>query len=540
MAAAADYFIFLLSLAASSVLISTSHSRTVVEDLATLKPPPDFDAMLRTNCLHNPSHRYCGFSPADIDAVFKSTIVASYLCNESRNPNCVESFPRIDLRNRPTIAPLYLSFNFFWKYCPISINSIDFSNNSITGSFPADILLCTQIKSLDFSHNRLTGDLLIKSFDPLTNLSSLNLSYNFFSEAKISDSQSFLRRFNSSSFIDSGLLPCPRTFTLKAVLLLVAFPVSVILIICCFGWLCFRRPDYLPRFLRPQHRFTPSMLRAATDGFSRKNLILKTEEFRIFRGRLRDGCEVRVEIRLNDIDLHHHHHHTNITSEFVEECKVLVQLRHKNLLRVMGWCASREMRAVVTEWTEGDDVEMWLSGSCPPWKQRLKILMGVVEGMCYLQENWPEVGYDLRTGSLLLRYNNLEPLITRFKVGEDNFNSKKVYKLGVLLLELITNRRPREEFERGEAGFVEFVRANYPENLGGIIDDRMMLPENMLDQAKSGVGLGLMCTDVSMSKRPSVHHIHDMIRRAYKACVALTSQNCETRRNRRDGGKGQR
>ncbi|TQD87136.1 hypothetical protein C1H46_027276 [Malus baccata] len=43
-----------------------------------------------------------------------------------------------------------------------------------------------------------------------------------------------------------------------------------------------------------------------------------------------------------------------------------------------------------------------LESNSTSWNHRLKILMRVVEGMCYLQEGWPEVGYDLRTSSILL------------------------------------------------------------------------------------------------------------------------------------------
>jgi hypothetical protein len=43
--------------------------------------------------------------------------------------------------------------------------------------------------------------------------------------------------------------------------------------------------------------------------------------------------------------------------------------------------------------------------------------------MVYLHEEWPEVDYDLKTSSVLLS-DNLEPLISRFQVGDRN-NSRK-------------------------------------------------------------------------------------------------------------------
>ncbi|XWS16690.1 hypothetical protein CRYUN_Cryun34aG0112600 [Craigia yunnanensis] len=121
---------------------------------------------------------------------------------------------------------------------------------------------------------------------------------------------------------------------------------------------------------------------------------------------------VIIEIYLNNILREN-------SRKFVEECKVLIQLYHKNLVKVYGWCTTRTLRAFVTEWTGEESVEMWLSESAPSWKHRLKVLLGVLKGMCYLQEQWPEVSYDLRTSSVLL-HESTEPLIARFKIGENS------------------------------------------------------------------------------------------------------------------------
>ncbi|XP_041025350.1 probable leucine-rich repeat receptor-like protein kinase At1g35710 [Juglans microcarpa x Juglans regia] len=517
--------IFSLDFTLSPVILSAS----VVEDLTKLQPPPDFNSTIMTNCFNNPSLRYCNSSPMDLTEIFRSTIVASHLCNESKNPNCAESFPKIDLRSRPKVAPLYLSFSFFWKYCPLTILLIDLSNNSLKGSFPIDVLNCTQIQALDLSHNKLSGDVPVQSFSSLTNLTVFNLSYNHFSESKMSDTE-FFKRFNASSFLHSGLLPDRKKFTMKAVFLLVCFPILVIVTVGCFGCLCLRRPDFLPRMFRRKNKFTPPMLKAATGGFSRKNLVGTSAGVDIYRGVLRDGTEVRIEIYWDDIS-------RESRRRFIEECKVVTQLCHKNILQVLGWCNSRRMRAIVTEWMEGKNVEIWISESAPPWKQRLKILMGVVNGMCYLQEEWPEVGYDLRTSSVLLS-DDLEPLISRFKLGDQSCSSRKIYEFGLFLLEILVNKIPSDhEFQSGENGFIDHVRMHYPRNLQKVIDEKIKMTERIFDQAKKVIGLGLMCTDQSGSH----HHlqlgqISDIITRAYESWDVLDSpvQN----RSHVDRGKG--
>ncbi|XP_058197013.1 LRR receptor-like serine/threonine-protein kinase GSO1 [Rhododendron vialii] len=502
-------FFTLLSLSCPLLTLSAS----VIEDLNNLHPPPDFNTTVSNNCKTNPSLRYCiNFTPLSLPEIFKFTIVASHLCSESKNPNCIDSFPKINLQNRPKIAPLYLSFDFFWKYCPLTVSSIDLSNNSLKGNFPSDIFYCSQIQSLDLSQNHFSGEIPIQNFSVFTNLTFLNLSYNSFLESEISDSDQLFKRFNSSSFMQSGIIPDKEKSKIKALLFLIVFPIFVLLLVIFHWWICFSRPDFLPKLLRRKHKFTPSMLKAATNGFSKKNLVAKSEGIRIYKGVLRDGTEIRIETYLDNNKISREKRR-----DFVVECKVLVKLCHKNLVQVLGWCDNRRLRAIVTEWIEGESVKMWVSRVDPPWKHRVKVLMRVVEGMRYLQEEWPEVGYELKSSNILLGEER-EPLISRFRVEDQSSCSKKVYKFGVLLLEMVTNRSPRQGFERGEAGFVEWVRMHYPDNL---IDEKRKA--GTLDQATQVIELGLMCTDLSRGMQPSLDQMLDNLTAIYNSILASAS-----------------
>ncbi|CAJ2677989.1 unnamed protein product [Trifolium pratense] len=502
-------FICIPMIILSSLYPITTLCATVLEDLKNLHKPQDFNTTIFNNCLKNPSLRYCNSSPMiDLDDIFKHTIVASHLCNESNNPNCVESFPKIDLRNRPNIASLYLSFTFFWKYCPLSILSIDFSNNSVKGSFPNDVLYCTQIQSLDLSLNEFSGEIPIENFSPLTNLTFLNLSYNCFSESEVPDSQ-FFKKFNSSSFLHSGALIDHKKFTIKAIILLVGFPILVILMVIFLAWLCFQRPDFLPRIFHSRFKFTPAILKAATYGFSKENLVGKSDIVHIYKGVLRDGTEVKIEMYWDDISRDSYH-------KFVEECKILSELDHKNLVKFLGWCKGRKFRAIITEWTKDENVEMWLLREAPSWNHRVKVLMGVVECMLYLHDEWPEVDYDLKTSSVLLSDNH-EPLISRFQVGDRNNIRKKICKFGVFLLEMILNKSIKEEFDGNDAGFLSYMRTLHHAELQHMIDERMDLNETTLHQVKQALSLGLMCIDQSNNEHPSLAQIFNIVSKAYKA-----------------------
>ncbi|KAH0827275.1 hypothetical protein HID58_090588 [Brassica napus] len=291
---ASSLFIFFLT-SLSNFLPLSVLSATVLEDLATLTPPPDFTTTITTNCLHNPLLRYCNntSSPMNITEIFRSTIVASHLCNESKNPNCIDSFPKIRIHSRPKTAALYLSFDFFWKYCPLTV--VEFHTLRFTSRCEA-----LQDESL-------------------------------------------------------GLVGCVSHSGDSSLLLL--------------------------GMTREQEEWS---------GYPQRNV--EKRERGKDRGVYREGFE-REE--------------------------AVLKLRHKNLVKVLGWCNSRNLRALVTEWTNGENVETWLSSSlASSWRRRLRVVMGVVEGVCYLWEQWPEITFDLNTSSVLLSDDDQEPLISQFKIGD--------------------------------------------------------------------------------------------------------------------------
>ncbi|XP_027109479.1 uncharacterized protein [Coffea arabica] len=489
---------------------------SVIEDLNNLKPPPDFNATITNNCINNPSLRYCNATPFDLEEIFKSTIVASHLCNISHNLNCVESFPKINLHKKPHLAPLYLSFTFFWKYCPLTITYIDISNNSLKGNFPTDIFYCSQIRDLDLSHNNFVGDVPVKNLSSLPNLTFLNLSYNHFSESGNLDSELF-KRFNSTSFIHSGIFPDHSKFSFKVFLILVVLPIFVLVMVFCLCVLCSSRLDILPGCFRRRYEFTPSMLKAATKGFSKKKLVEKTSSVDVYYGILRDGTEVRIEVYNESLS------REDARRIFAEGCKILSQLRHKNLVRVLGWCDTRRLRATVSEWKDGENVETWLRNANPSWKRRMKVMVGILQGVRYLNEEWPQVECDLKTKSILLNDDG-EPLISRFKVDDGNNNTKRIFKFGLFILEMVSNMRPMEEVESSEAGFVQWFRLHYPQNFEKLIDEKMKMKETVVDQAKEAIELGLLCTDLSgVREQPSWDQISYVLSKS--SCKALAGSD---------------
>lgn len=98
------------------------------------------------------------------------------------------------------------------------------------------------------------------------------------------------------------------------------------------------------------------------------------------------------------------------------------------------------------------------------------------------------------------------------------------------------NRIPGDEFQSGEAGFIEHIRMHYPGVLREVVDQRMEMTENAYDQATQAIGLGLMCTDQTSTQQLNLGQISDMITQAYESWQVFESP--PHKRPHGDRGKG--
>lgn len=86
--------------------------------------------------------------------------------------------------------------------------------------------------------------------------------------------------------------------------------------------------------------FTFRELHVSTDGFSSKNILGAGGFGNVYRGKLGDGTMVAVK-RLKDIN------GTSGDSQFRMELEMISLAVHKNLLRLIGYCATSGERLLV-------------------------------------------------------------------------------------------------------------------------------------------------------------------------------------------------
>ncbi|CAL9751790.1 unnamed protein product, partial [Musa acuminata subsp. burmannicoides] len=212
--------------------------------------------------------------------------------------------------------------------------------------------------------------------------------------------------------------------------------------------------------------FTYEQLVMATDGFSDANLLGQGGFGYVHRGVLPNGKEVAVkQLKIGS---------GQGEREFQAEVDIISRVHHKHLVTLVGYCISGGKRLLVYEYVPNNTLEFHLHGRDRPtmeWSTRLKIALGSAKGLAYLHEDChPKIIHrDIKAANILLDYK-FEPKVADFglaKFASDNnthvstrvmgtfgylapeyassgklTDKSDVFSFGVMLLELITGRRP--------------------------------------------------------------------------------------------------
>ncbi|KAG2316330.1 hypothetical protein Bca4012_067225 [Brassica carinata] len=229
--------------------------------------------------------------------------------------------------------------------------------------------------------------------------------------------------------------------------------------------------------------------------------------------------------------------------DFDREVRVLAKAKHPNLVLIKGYYWTPDMQLLVSEYFPNGNLQSKLherEPSTPPlsWDARFRIILGTAKGLAYLHHTFrpATVHFNLKPTNILLdeKYNpkvsdyGLSRLLTQ---DGDMMNNNRfqntlgyvapelecqnlrvnekcdVYGFGVLILELVTGRRP---VEYGEDSFVilsDHVRVMLEQ--GNVLEciDPAMEEEYSEDEVLPVVKLALVCTSQIPSNRPTMAEI---------------------------------
>ncbi|CAH8255388.1 unnamed protein product [Arabidopsis lyrata] len=212
--------------------------------------------------------------------------------------------------------------------------------------------------------------------------------------------------------------------------------------------------------------FTYEDLSKATSNFSNTNLIGQGGFGYVHRGVLVDGTLVAIkQLKAGS---------GQGEREFQAEIQTISRVHHRHLVSLLGYCITGAQRLLVYEFVPNKTLEFHLHEKGRPvmeWSKRMKIALGAAKGLAYLHEdcNPKTIHRDVKAANILID-DSYEAKLADFGLARSSLDTdthvstrimgtfgylapeyassgkltdkSDVFSFGVVLLELITGRRP--------------------------------------------------------------------------------------------------
>ncbi|KAM1031944.1 hypothetical protein ACFX13_036448 [Malus domestica] len=500
--------------------------------------------------------------------------------------------------NLNLLSTLNVSRNHLTGVIPLSIGnfthieSLDLSNNNLTGEIPLSIVTFIRIKYLDLSNNNLTGVIPPAAFNNLSwKLDIFNVSHNHlsgvpsefpnmdrltiydFSYNNLTGPIPTCGIFQNApvdAFVGNygmwrdakGKAPCDSSggnserkndinIVVIVIVFFLAFGVAATFIALFLLLVLRKRSKLRPQeiktsqnfenfesmILQEEVKFTFGEVVKAVDDFHDKHCIGIGGFGRVYKAELESGQVVAVK-RLNtedsnDIPV------INLRS-FENEIRTLINIRHRNIIRLYGFCSRRGCIFLLYEYFERGSLGKSLYGvegvTELGWATRVKILKGLAHALSYLHNDCspPIVHRDVTVNNVLLD-QDFEPRLSDFGtarllsanssnwthiVGSFGYmapelaltmrvtNKCDVYSFGVVALEMMMGKHPGDMLESQLLESSRLSQDNVGLLLKDMLDQRLEPPTDELAKAVVLVmSLALACTRAHPRSRPPMSFV---------------------------------
>ncbi|KAJ7540903.1 hypothetical protein O6H91_10G035500 [Diphasiastrum complanatum] len=486
-----------------------------------------------------------------------------------------QSIPE-EIGNASTLLGLDLSNNALTGVIPETIRkctklvTLDLRNNKLTGGIPSVLGDLSSLATLDISHNAFSGSIPL-AFQKLTNLEVFNVSYNNLSGSVPSlgiFKTATPSWFDGNSELCGGPLPAcskegnvdvvsaqERKISSRFLAWLVGGIFAVTLAILIVGTRCFymKYGQFIRSTLgRDDPEFPWKLTAFQRLGFTaydvleclkESTVIGKGAAGTVYKAEMSSGEVVAVKkLRKSPKEVRHK------DRGFLAEVHVLGGIRHRNIVRLVGCCSNGDINLLIYEYMPNGSLGQLLHGKdsivLADWVTRYNIAVGVAQGLCYLHHDcFPLIVHrDVKSNNILLDCK-MEARVADFGVAKlvDSNQSMSmvagsygyiapeyaytmkvdeksdIYSFGVVLLELLTGKRPAEP-EFGDAvnivewvrskvqtkeGVVEVLDANIGASCSSVQEEMMLL-----------LRVALLCTSKSPRDRPSMRDVVTMLSEA--------------------------
>ncbi|XP_062199737.1 PTI1-like tyrosine-protein kinase At3g15890 [Phragmites australis] len=294
----------------------------------------------------------------------------------------------------------------------------------------------------------------------------------------------------------------------------------------------------------PWEQYTLKEILQATNNFNESNKLGEGGFGTVYWGRTSKGVEIAVK-RLKAMT-------AKAEMEFAIEVEILGRVRHKNLLSLRGFYAGGDERLIVYDYMPNHSLLTHLhphrgtpaSQQHQPldWPRRVAIAIGAAEGLAYLhhEANPHIIHRDIKASNVLLDaefvpkvadfgFAKLIPdgvshLTTRVK-GTLGYlapeyamwgkvsESCDVYSFGVLLLELVSARRPLEKLPGGvKREIVQWAAPLVERRKWERLADPRLAGRFDAQQLRAVVEAAMLCTQSNAESRPAMAEVVEMLK----------------------------
>ncbi|XP_076906115.1 receptor kinase-like protein Xa21 [Bidens hawaiensis] len=441
-----------------------------------------------------------------------------------------------------SLQNLNLSGNLFYGSVSEAFTSlkgleyVDLSRNNFSGHIPTNLqqLLLTY---LDISYNNFEGDVPVKGV--FSNTSAISIIGNTRlcggipelhlprCTSTTSNSERRTRKLYVRAIVAISLC------SVVAGLSMLAF----ILLYCCIK----RKRDKPSESTLAEcfEKISYGKLFKATEGFSSKNLIGTGSFASVYKGVIdENGFIVAIKV-LNLL-------HRGGSKSFMAECEALRNIRHRNLLKVITSCSSidfqgNDFKALVYEFMPNGSLESCLYSIDHKLDlvQRINIIKDVACALDYLHRGCGNVivHCDLKPSNILLdadmvahvgdfglakilsfeegsNANTSSSSIIRgttgyaapeYGLGNEVSTSGDMYSFGILLLEMLTGKKPTDPMFEGGLGLHSYAMSALADGSVLQILDPMLLIEDVYEYGLiSLVKIGVQCSYESPQDRMDI------------------------------------